>query len=363
MKITGLFFRSYTKPFYQAHAGFFFILLYVAAGLLRGTEHIFIAKYTAKDTFLTLIAISIWSVYILNSILYIRNTLTQKAYWYMRQLSLYPASKQFYWFSLMQLTLNLPVTIYTLFILTFTITLNQYVNAGLLAGFTVLSVLTPPFYYMALLKKTYPDEGASRMSQFINKKFTRPYPVWYFSFLLGKKPLLLLLSKAVSLAIIAASFLLYGTDDYDWRILGLGVLLGFNGNMVLMFDYFQFERKQLPVFRNLPFTFFKRISYQAIAVLIISIPEYFVMLKYFPHEESVLTLIYLMIYGSVLTWMFLQIMMLREMPLDKIGKIGFYLILIQLLLILANTPLLIMILIMGIFIGWVQLRYYRLISN
>ncbi len=151
--------------------------------------------------------------------------------------------------------------------------------------------------------------------------------------------------------------------SYDWRILGLGVLLGFNGNMVLMFDYFQFESKQVPVFRNLPFTFIKRISYQAIVVFIISIPEYFVMLKYFPPKESVLTLIYLMIYGSALSWMFLQIMMLREMPLDKIGKIGFFLILLQLILILANTPLLIMILIMGIFIGWVQLRYCRLISN
>ncbi len=363
MNVNSMLFKTLSRPFYQVHTGFFFVVLYFAAGFLRANEHIAIAHQTASSIILTGLILILWTLYLLNSISSISSSLHQTTHLFLHQLALYSPWKQFSCWSIVLLTINLPVVLYSLFILFYAISMGELINAGLLIAYNLMSIFLPPLYYIFRLKKPYSETTTSGIGRYMNKIITKPYPIWYFIHLIRNKPLLLLLSKTFSILLIIGVFKLYETDDYDYRLLGLGVLAAFSSNIVLVFEYFQFDLIKFPLWKNIPFTLFDRIRNQFIVFALMSVPEVIVMTRYFPLKESILILIYLSIFGLFLTSVYYQLLLIRKTTLEKISKLGFYLFIGLLVLIQFHIPLGFLILLMGMYVLVVQINFYKIFNQ
>jgi hypothetical protein len=98
---------------------------------------------------------------------------------------------------------------------------------------------------------------------------------------------LLFLSKALSLSFIAGVSTLYYTDDYDERLILLGILAAGFSHLGIGDIAAQLER-QMPVLRNLPMSFFRRMQLKAGSWLLVLLPDFLLIIRSCPAEIGLL---------------------------------------------------------------------------
>lgn len=360
MSTLKLLIRSLVRVYYQDNIGFFLVVLYLAFGVLRANEHIALATSIANSLTLTLLTIGLWSVYYLKSLGFIYKILNTKQYKFIRELLLYPKSKQFAWLFLVQLLIGLPAWGYAAFISLFNFQFGTYTNWLIMFGFLILANATITATTIYFLKKPTKEIQPGLWTRLISKNISLPYPIWYVRHLFVHEPMLAFLSKTGSLLLLLGSFYLYETDVYDWRLLAVGALFAFIINSILIYNYYEFNRKNYWTY-NLPIPKPQIIISTLATLFILFIPEILLILINVPASINITDSVGLILFGVSIGYFLLNSLLLKPMLKENYGKRVFSLLVLMIFIIMYSIPLIIVDFILLALGAWILSRYYQFI--
>ncbi len=350
--------KTLAKPFYIEHAGFFFLLFFIAGGFMRSTEHIAMATFIADSNSLTIILLIAFSLYHLKLTLFTKSILNSNPYLFLRNLTSLLAIEQFLIIGLVFCILSIVPLIYAVFITFFMIKAEAYMRLGFLHLYFVLSASIYCLMFVRQLQKPLMEQKASVITNFIHVKVSRPFIFWFPTYLINKRPLLLISTKLISTGLLVLIFSGYNSHEYDWRYLGMGAVITSNVNMVVAYAYFEFYTRDLSFLRGMPISVFKRLCTLLTVTILLLLPEAIVILRKMPLDDS-LTLSWQIISFSLLNFLFfVHLAIYKNASIEYIGKACLFITLLQIYLVLFNVPFFVLSLLMILPILYVQSRYH-----
>jgi len=271
-------------PYYQRNVGFFlvtFLLLFGIAGEQAWPMHRSVMYEIAASPVLWLLAALLWLLYALKCLHFTLRTLAMPENEFLYTLSLFSVRQQLYGLFLVQCLLYLPVWAYALTTAGIALTRQAYGTAFgtlLYNGLICLALA-----YAGYRKINFPnqDRGVAFFGRFLQIRFTRPFPAFYWSYLLHDEKMLLFTTKSFSLLILTGLFPLYASVDYDARMLWIGYLLSAFSHVIVAQQLRQFEERWLLVVRQLPFSIFVRFGWYSVIYLVVLIPEMGLLSRHF----------------------------------------------------------------------------------
>jgi hypothetical protein len=111
-----------------------------------------------------------------------------------------------------------------------------------------------------------------------------PYELFFPTYWLRYEPLSLVLTKAFSGLLLAGVCRLYPTDDYDQRLLLIGLLLAILGHSQVGGQISTFEQRYLLFLQNLPLSWWQRFARYALTYGLLWLPELLILLRNRPAE-------------------------------------------------------------------------------
>jgi hypothetical protein len=361
MSSLNILIRSLVKTYYQANLGFFFIVLYVAFGLMRSIEHITLAKSIATSLPLTSLTLLGWSIYYLKGVGFIYKNLNKKAFRFLREFAIHQKSKQFYGLFIVHLCMGIPVWLYAAFISIFNFQLGTISNFALMLIFLVSINSFTTLMVIYHLKRPVKEIQPGYWYKFISTKINLSYPFWYIRHLFVHEPMLGLLSKLGSLLILLGTFYLFNTDGYDWRLLAVGVLFSFIINSMLIYNYYEFNKKNYWIY-NLPLKTSIVALSTLLTITLLFIPELVLICTRLPISITSQDSIGILVLSVSLAYFLLGALSLKPISKDKYGIRVFYGMVIILFIIMYSVPpILLNIVLLGS--GILMLKgHYRLIN-
>ncbi len=349
--------RAVAKPFYKAHAGFFFLLFFIAGGFMRSNEHITLAKYIARSDFLTVVLLLVFSLYQLKVWLFTKSLLSSDPFLFLRNIYLLHWKRQIMIITTVYLSINSVILIYGLFVAGFMIESGSYQKVLLILMYFVTCSALYTWAVVRLLKLPNREVRTNTLTSYLNKKIYKPYVFWYPIYLFTKRPILLALSKFLSIGLLIACFSTYSTALYDWRFLGISVVAAMSMNMVIVHSLFDFYVLKLSILKNLPLSSIKRVQfYLAIACLLL-MPEIIIILRRLPVEAPNLYAWQAILYSIGHFLFYLHWTIYENADIERLGKFSLFSTLLQIYLVLFGVPLYGLVIIMVPFIWIAQKRY------
>jgi len=126
MAVLKVLIKTLTTSFYKNNIGSFLVVFYIAFMLMRGQDHIELAKSISNSLSLTLLTLTLWGGYWLKIYAFIIKTIDKAPNHFLRQLSLCGTKKQFKWLFVVLFLMGAPAWAYAKFIAGFNIEFNTY---------------------------------------------------------------------------------------------------------------------------------------------------------------------------------------------------------------------------------------------
>lgn len=325
--MSSLFFllnRCLVTEFYRQSAGFFMVVLLLAFGFFSSVEHIALAQYAFRLPMVMGIYWLLWALYGLKTLQFIGQTLRQPEYQILFQLRLVPFVQRAGLLLGVQFLLLLPAVFYAIFMM---------VRAGIplraTGGLVLVLVFLLGLIIAGAVQTDYwlrhPNARQGRQPLFrfkLNFRLTTPYVLFFVHYLLRHQPVALGLTKLASGLLVYGVCHLYPTDDYDGRLLAIGVLLSVAVHAALTHLFYQFEWEQLLLLRNLPIPLFNRFGGYALVLLLLWLPECALLLRYRPEKESFWLITQLCGFGGGLLMLMYTQLLLRPLSLEQlVGRV------------------------------------------
>ncbi|MFN8352821.1 MAG: hypothetical protein U0Y10_00120 [Spirosomataceae bacterium] len=341
------------KPYYQQNVGFFLIVLGIAGSFMRSAEHIALATYAVHSwSLLAMLYFSVWLLYTFKVIQYVLKTLKEPQHEFLYLLRLLPVSTQLVSLMAVQVSLLAPVLVYGLFVISQGIIQRTWGAIGLILLFVGLLITLPLFMYLRTLRQPNAYQNVVRASYFFNLRFTKPYALFFVQYLLQQQRMLTFLTKAFTLLMLLGVCWLYPTDDYDERLLSLGLLLAGLAHVSIAFQFHQFEQHYLLLYRNLPLTTLQRFGRYALVYSLLWIPEIAVLLRNLPSEVSYGYALQAIAFGLGLTLLNHHYLYYKPRSLEDSMQVVFWALIGFFFLIMFRLP------IAGLALGMLLLSFY-----
>lgn len=329
--------KAIVQEYYRRNVGFFLVVLLFAFGFLRKIEHIAIAQYVLQSYFLMGMVFGLWTLYSLKTIAFVRRQFGHPAYQFLYQLRLFPARVRWFQLAFMQANLLIPIMAYSVFMLYLGVGLQTWASNILIICFLVFLTLAPLWLYERMLRHPNPEQTIGKIRNYFNQRITWPYPTFFIRYLLQHQAVLLALTKGFSCLILLGVLLLYPTDDYDERLLSLGMLFATIAHVILVYQHYEFEHQQLPLLRNLPILLSKRFVQYLLIYSLLLFPEVIILLRNWPESVKYVFLLRLVIFGIGNLLLIHNILFVKHLKQDKLTErafwgviIGFFLVMFRL---------------------------------
>ena len=330
--------RSLVRTYYEANVGFFLVVLYLAFGLLRSTEHIVMANAIANSWPLTLLTSALWAVYGLKTIGFIYHMIQTKAYRVVRDLAFYPANQQWVSLTAVHFMLLFPVWAYGLFISYFAIVQVHFAHVVTLLLFLTILTIGSAGFTIQMLKQPTHESKPGLWHRWISHRWALPKFLWYVRHVFVHEALPTFFAKIGSLVLLAGSIHLYQTDTYDWRLLGVGTLFAFGFNTMLVYGHYAFNQQNEWEF-NIPFQKTQLVLSSFGTWVILFIPEMVVIIFNTWNLTSVVNLFNLCLFMVALAFFWTGLLTRFTMSREAYGKRSFYLVLVLVVVIMFAVPL------------------------
>lgn len=352
--------KIFVREFYRVHAGNFLVVLGFAAGFMRAPDHVALGESFIQSPFLLGIPIAVWVIYTFVILDFNARTAQRNENQFLIYFILFPRRHQWAYTFATGLTQLIPALLYGTFLAALSIRHQHYhILALILVSLaTLLSIVSWQMRYYLLHPPT--DKKLSPLKRWINKHITRPHFLFPLEWVSRKQPLSLIGAKAAGWFILWATLSLYPTDDYDIRLLGLGLTIAFAANLNVLIEWHRFENYYFSLSRQMPIPIVNRIFNMLLSLVIFCIPETGLLITKFP-----VTLNFsdgMMAYGYALTIPMLcySFLFVKDRTPDKIVSYGFFFGIIWIIAVLSNVPLGIICLVNIAVSGyWWKKFYYR----
>ena len=269
-------------PFYQRNAGFFlvaFLLLFGAVSPQMALLYHLSIMEALAHSILLLPAAVVWLFYGVKCAQHGFQELSLPESEFLTYVSLFPTRRQLYSLFVIQALLYLPIWLYVLATVGVAVYQQAWGAAALMVGynFFVCSVVAYLFYR----KIRFPNQESISLKffQYTDRRLTKSYPAFFWSYLLRKELVLLLSTKFFSLFMLIGGILLLPALDDEARVLRIGFLLSAFTHLMLVQQLRKFEETDLLFTRNLPLPISVRFGRYALLYLGILIPEVTILAK------------------------------------------------------------------------------------
>ncbi len=271
--------RVLVSQFYAKNAGTFLVFILLAFGFLSAVEHkALITAALGSPFFLAIVFIS-WSLYLLKTVAFVRQSLTAPEHLFLQTLWLVPTPKRWAMWLAIQTALLTPILAYGSWMVQIAAHYGRW--DSLIAIVLFLLSLIVIGAGMNDYRLRHPSPNTIRLPNFTVKI---PYELFFPTYWLRHEPLSLVLTKAFSGLLLAGVCRLYPTDDYDQRLLLIGLLLAILGHAQVGGQISAFERQYLLFLQNLPLSWVQRFGRYALTYGLLWLPELLILLRNCPAE-------------------------------------------------------------------------------
>jgi hypothetical protein len=135
---------------------------------------------------------------------------------------------------------------------------------------------------------------------------------------------------------------LYTTDDYDLRLLGLGILVAFALSIDLTGELHKFNNLHLALLRQLPLSHLRRIGSFFVTWLFLVLPETGLLITRFPARFGITGFLSAYSFALSIPFLFYNLFYIKDWLKEDIMKLVYVLVIAWFVLILFNIPLVVL---------------------
>lgn len=272
-------YRLLVLPFYVRNAGTFAVVFYFAFGFMRPMDHEALITAALGSPFLLSLFVLVWVLYTVRTVGFVRGRLAAPEHLFLQTFRLVPAqTRGLYWLALLTELLT-PVILYAGWMSARAVQLRTW-------GSLVVIMLTVPGLIVSGASATdyrlrHHAPNALRLPR---PTFRLPYELFFPTYWLRHEPLSLLLTKLISCGLLVGVCRLYPTDDYDGRLLLIGLMLAIITHSQVGRQLHSFEHRYLLLLPNLPLSAARRFGRYALTYGLIWLPEGLILLRNGPAD-------------------------------------------------------------------------------
>ena len=277
LRMLTILFRVLVGPFYARNAGAFLVIILLTFGFLSAVEHRALIMAALGSPFLLTLVFGLWGLYLLKTGSFVRQALRAPEQLFLQTFRLVPTPTRWTLWLAVQTAVLLPILIYGGWMLQIAAQNGRWDSfiAIVLVLLSLILVGAAGVDY----RLRHPAPDALRLPT-LNVRL--PYEIFFPAYWLRHEPLSLLLTKAFSFLLLAGVCRLYPTDDYDQRLLLIGLLLAVLGHSQVGGQVSAFERRYLLFLPNLPLAWAQRFGRYALTYGLIWLPELLILLRNCP---------------------------------------------------------------------------------
>lgn len=266
------------QQYYRQNALFIFVILMGAFGFLSGREHITLIRHALHQPTVLYVAFFFWALHSLKVTAFGLRALALRENEFLHHLHLFSRGQRILAFFLVLFQL-IPLTFLYALCMAVVAWQEQKWGTGI-AGILFHLVMCLLGAGLMEMKFTRPDW---RLPRFL-PRWSLPFPEWSFFpyYLVTRQTVLFFLSKVFSVGLLLIVCVLFPTDDYDVRLLGLGAVLAAFGSTVIFQNWIFYEWRYFDFVRNLPLGIPQRFAKYASVIFLLVLPEWLVLLRNWP---------------------------------------------------------------------------------
>jgi len=279
--------KTWIYPFYKTYAGFLFVLFLLAAGILKGEEHVAIAQFFTSD-------IKNLVYPYLGFILYEMLTIRFSIPWIsdfrnriLQNLLYVPLKSRIGHLTFVFIYLHIPVLLYSFFMSSIALVSGQFIITATIIILAIVRI----FAYSLLLNSYVAKPMEKKYHQLIQLNIPEnlyfPLIVFSLRYFISKRFLSFLLSKGLSIGLLLICILLIETVDNYNRFSSVVIPIIFISNAFISYELFKFLNSDLVVFRNLPTKLGVTLFQIFTIIFILCLPEIVIMYRNFSDIISV----------------------------------------------------------------------------
>lgn len=269
--------RIFVGPFYARNAGTFLVIILLAFGFLSTREHKALITAALGSPFLLMLVFMLWSLYWLKTVAYVRQELIAPEHLFLQTFWLVPVPARWALWLALQTALLFPVIGYAGWMVQIATIYQKWDSLGAIVACVVSLLVAGVAINDYRLRHPNPD--TFRLPH-LNLRL--PYELFFTTYWLRHEPLSFISTKAFSGLLLAGVCRLYPTDDYDQRLLLIGLLLAILGHSQVGGQISAFERKYLLLLPNLPLSWRQRFGRYVLTYSLIWLPELLILLRNCP---------------------------------------------------------------------------------
>lgn len=249
--------------------GFFILITLVFGVFMEMKQHLMIAEKILEKPNWFISFLGLFLGYSIVQFRFQARLLQRPKYWIFSKLAFlsFPSySKKLFpvW-----LTNHLFPLLYVILILYKGVLLGAWLHVSILVSF--VSILSISYLFLSYFEVKKFKQKYEFSSKRINRN--RSIVFWFYFHLKEQKPLLLILSKLLSIFILNGFFYTYQSGSYDQRWLLFGLLIIAFLHFPLWLEKAEFSAQKLSIFNNLPLTFGFKLKREYGTTLLLSFPE------------------------------------------------------------------------------------------
>jgi hypothetical protein len=305
-------YRVFVGPFYARNAGTFLVIILLAFGFLSAREHKALIMATLGSPFLLAVMAVLWGLYLLKTTAYVRQELAAPEHLFLQTFWLIPTPMRLMRWLAVQTALLFPVIAYAGWMVQMAVAYQKWDSLIAIVGYVV--ALAGIGVALNDYRLRHPSPHRFRLPH-LNIRL--PYELFFPTYWLRYEPLSFVLTKAFSGLLLAGVCRLYPTDDYDERLLLIGLLLAVLGHMQVSGQVSTFERQYLLLLPNLPLSWSQRFGRYMLVYGLLWLPELPILLRNCPDEIRLDYVVWLWLTGW--GWLLLMHSLAygRDIPPDR----------------------------------------------
>lgn len=264
------------KEFYQQHAGFFLVGIYILFGVVEpsqliGYQKALLSAGISSPYGMAIVFVS-WVLYTIKVHFFIKQKLALAQYNFIKEIGVLQKNAQLKLWLMLYSVILLPIIIYVLLLI------------GLSAHYHFfISIVSILIVFLALISGLVWDTYQSVTFSFLKQqrkqitfeiKIKKPFVGWPLFYLFKEQPLMLLMCKVLSFVFFKSVLWMFADVGNDIRTLLIALLAAVLCHAILVFTLLKFETEHLNFSKSLPISIYRRLWNWVLVFGIILIPEW-----------------------------------------------------------------------------------------
>ena len=272
--------NSLVKEFYQQHAGFFLVGIYILFGVVEPSQLIGYQKALLlagiSSPYGVMIVFVSWLLYTVKVHFFIKQRLALAKYSFIKEIGGLEKNVQLKLWLKLYFVILLPVLIYVLLLIG--LGFQHHFFKSVIGIMVVFSALTSSLVWFTYQSVTFSFLNQKKKQLSVGIKIKRPFFSWPLFYLFNEQPIMLFMCKVLSLVFFKSMLWMFADVGNDIRILLIALLASVLCHAVLNFTLLKFETEYLNFGKSLPISIWKRLRNWILVFGIILVPEWILLI-------------------------------------------------------------------------------------